>query len=109
MEVIEVMTYEDWENLHMHKWRAEARERQIRWNKKHACDAERRRYYCNQRFLGILIIIVALIPFLATFNLVWLLLGSIGVILGIGMIVTKKMVIVNNYWWTHGGPEQQWK
>ena len=40
MEVIEVMTREQWEEQHNMEWRAEARKRQNYWNWKHAAEKE---------------------------------------------------------------------
>lgn len=106
--VIEAMTREQWEEYYNSEWRAEARKRQNYWNRKHAAEKEKRRYFCNQKLLGIIITIISLLPFLITGNLTYLFPGSIGAIIGIGMVLTKKMVIVNDYWMEHGGADQ-WK
>ena len=54
--MIEVMTKEQWEEIHNSEWRAEARKRQNYWNKKHAADKAERRYYIKQRLSGLFLI-----------------------------------------------------
>lgn len=106
--VIEAMTREQWEEQHNMEWRAEARKRQNYWNRKYTAEKEKRRYFCNQKLFGGIIVMISLLPFLIAGNLTYLLPCSIGVIIGVGMVLTKKMVIVNDYWYNHGGADQ-WK
>ncbi|MCC8051015.1 MAG: hypothetical protein LIP10_10220 [Clostridiales bacterium] len=62
---------------------------------------ERRRYFLNQKLIGVFLL--GLVAALTVFaNLVC----AVGAIPAIGLIATKKMVIVNDYWETHGGAEQ---
>ena len=81
-----------------HKWMCHQRRVQtIREEQK-----AKRRYFCNQRLTGLLISVLSLILLLVTqegFTL-------IGVVAGIAIMVTKKMVIYNEYYRTHGGADQ---
>lgn len=65
---------------------------------------ERRRYFCNQKLIGGFWVI--------TFLLLTMIIGDLVCVIlalpGVGLMASKKMVIVNDYWWEHGGPEQ-WK
>ena len=62
-----------------------------------------RHYFCNQRLTGLLITVLSLVLLLVTQEAVTL----VGMIAGVGIIFTKKMVIYNEYYRTHGG-EDQW-
>ena len=104
MEEIIVMTAEQWREYEIQTAKAEALERQKRWDKKHIEDYERRKYFCKQKILGAAIIIISLFLFLIPGNL--FVLGSFGVVFGFIAIATKKMIVVNDYWWTHGGSDQ---
>ena len=104
MEVIEVMTEEQWREKYIHQARAEARARQNRWNEKHERDNERRVYFANQKFFGVIWITIVSVLTVIIRNPTCLVL----MLPGIGMIVTKKMVIVNRYYYEHGGP-MQWE
>lgn len=61
-----------------------------------------RRYFCNQKLYGLLITVLSLVLLLLTHEG----LTIIGVIAGIAIMVTKKMVIYNEYYRTHGGADQ---
>ena len=81
MEVIEVMTREQWEEIHNSEWRAEARKRQNYWNRKHAADKAERRYYIKQKLSGLTLAAIGIItPIIcdgdATFSLIALPLGT---------------------------------
>lgn len=104
MEFIEVMTAERWKERYIQEARTEARVRQNRWNEKHIADRERREYFCRQKFYGIIGVMFILFLTVLTENLVC----AVLVIPAIVIIFTKKMVLVNEYYWTHGGAEQ-WK
>ena len=91
-EVIEVMTREQWEEIHNSEWRAEARKRQNYWNRKHAADKAERRYYIKQKLSGLTMATVGIItPILfggdATFSL-------IALPLGIWLMFTKEKVMM---------------
>ena len=105
VEEIVCMTYEQWEELHNQRARMEARSRQRRWREKHEADRERRTYFCNQKFIGGLVAAGSLVVFLA-FHIPGMILGSMGIIAGSYMAITKKMVIVNDYWYKNGGADQ---
>ena len=107
VEEIVCMTYEQWEELHIQRARMEARSRQRRWREKHEADRKKREYFCMQRFIGGLIAAASLVVFLA-FRVPGMILGSMGIIVGLYMAITKKMVIVNDYWFENGGADQ-WK
>ena len=92
MEVIEVMTREQWEELHNSEWRVEARKRQNYWNRKHAADKAERKYYIKQKLSGLTLAAVGIItPILlggdATFSL-------IALPLGIWLMFTKEKVMI---------------
>lgn len=105
-EEIVCMTYDQWEEKHIQMARCEAKIRQRRWDEKHKADRERRIYFCNQKILGGIAAVVSVIPFLVTRDLSSLLVGSVLLIPALHMIVTDKMVIVNDYYWENGGAEQ---
>lgn len=65
---------------------------------------EKRTYFCNQKLLGGMWIILVCVLSILIGNPIGLVLA----IPGIAIVATKKMVIVNNYYWTHSGTEQ-WK
>lgn len=67
-------------------------------------EQERRRYFCNQKFIGLIIVVLDLLLTLIIGNMACIVLA----IPGIGLIFTKKMAIVNEYFWSHGGTDQ-WK
>lgn len=104
MEVIEVMTAEQWNEYHIQVARAEARKRQIRWNEKHTMEKEQRIYFRNQKLYGIIEILLIFLLTLLIGDPCCLVLALPGFI----AIFTKKMVIVNDYYWKHGG-DKQWK
>lgn len=92
MEVIEVMTKEQWEEIHNSEWRAEARKRQNYWNRKHAADKAERRYYIKQKLSGLTMTAIGIItPILfggdATFSL-------IALPLGVWLVFTKEKVMM---------------
>ena len=92
MEVIEVMTREQWEELHNLEWRSEARKRQNYWNRKHAADKAERRYFIKQKLSGLTVAAIGIItPILfggdATFSL-------IALPLGIWLLFTKEKVMM---------------
>ena len=62
---------------------------------------ERRRYFCNQKMYGLIIAVLSLILLLLTREGF----AIFGILAGIFMMVTKKMVIYNEYARTHGGQE----
>lgn len=84
--------------------RIEARKIQKKRNEKCAANRMRRDYFNLQKKLGITWILIVMILTVIIENPVCAVLS----IFGIGMIFTKKMVIVNDYYWKHGGAEQ-WK
>lgn len=63
----------------------------------------KRRYFCNQKLYGLLITVLSLVLLLLTHDGFTL----VGIASGIGIMLTKKMVIYNEYYRTHGG-EDQW-
>lgn len=82
--------------------RIEARRIQRKRDAKRNAEAERRRYFCNQKFLGgIWCVLILLLTLLIGDPVVLTLM-----IPGIAIISTKKMVIVNEYWKRNGGMEQ---
>lgn len=92
MEVIEVMTREQWEEIHNSEWRAEARKRQNYWNRKHAADKAERTYYIRQKLSGLTVAAIGIItPIIcngdATFSL-------IALPLGIWLMLTKEKVMM---------------
>ena len=64
-----------------------------------------RRYFCNQKLYGLLITVFSLLILLVKFEELAII-GIVGVIAGIAIMVTKKMVIYNEYYRTHGGADQ---
>lgn len=62
---------------------------------------ERRRYFLNQKLTGFFLLVAALV-----LTVMVDLTCIVGIIPAIGIISTKKMVIVNDYWHTHGGAKQ---
>ena len=81
-----------------HEWLC----RQRRLKAIRAEQKERRRYFCNQKMYGLIIAVLSLILLLLTregFTVV-------GILAGIFMMVTKKMLIYNNYYRTHSGQDQ---
>ena len=92
MEVIEVMTKEQWEEIHNSEWRAEAQKRQNYWNRKHAADKAERKYYIKQKLSGLTFAVIGIItPILlggdVTFSL-------IALPLGIWLMFTKEKVMM---------------
>lgn len=65
---------------------------------------EERRYFCNQKMCGLFLVLLSVILLLLTYEG----LTIIGIVIGIHLIITKKMFIYNEYYRTHGGAEQ-WK
>ncbi|MGN8630717.1 hypothetical protein ACTNEW_03805 [Blautia sp. HCP3S3_G3] len=64
----------------------------------------RRTYFRNQRLLGLLMVVLSLVLMvLAQEGL-----AVFGIIAGAWVMVTKKMVVYNEYYRTHGGADQ-WK
>ena len=91
-EVIEVMTREQWEELHNLEWRAEARKRQNYWNRKHAADKAEAIYYIKQKLSGLTMAAIGIItPIIcdgdATFSL-------FALPLGIWIMFTKEKVMM---------------
>ena len=101
-EYIEVMTEEQWREHYNMVWRGEARARQNRWNKKHAEDRARRKYFCKQRFGGLIEIIAVLLVTPLIGNYAFLAMTLPGIVL----MTTKQMLLINEYYWTHGGNDQ---
>ena len=92
MEVIEVMTEEQWEELHNLEWRAEARKRQNYWNKKHAADKAERTYYIKQKLSGLIVAAIGIIaPILLEGNVTF---SLIALPLGIWILFTKEKVMM---------------
>ena len=92
MEVIEVMTREQWEEIHNSEWRAEARKRQNYCNRKHAADKAERKYFIKQKLSGLTVAAIGIItPIIcngdATFSL-------IALPLGIWLMLTKEKVMM---------------
>ena len=92
MEVIEVMTKEQWEEIHNSEWRAEARKRQNYWNRKHAADKAERRYFIKQKLSGLTMAAIGIITAILlegniTFSL-------IALPLGIWLVFTKEKVMM---------------
>lgn len=63
---------------------------------------ERRRYFRNQKLLGLAIAVLSFILLLLTCEAFTIL----GIIAGVSVMVTKKMVIYNEYYRRHGGQDQ---
>lgn len=63
---------------------------------------ERRRYFRNQKLLGLAIAVLSLI-LLVIFKDGF---SIMGIIAGVSIMVTKKMVIYNEYYRRHGGQDQ---
>lgn len=83
-----------------HKWMCHQKRLQtIRAEQK-----ARRTYFRNQRLLGLLMMVLSLV--LMVFAQEGL--AVFGIIAGAWVMVTKKMVIYNEYYRTHGGADQ-WK
>lgn len=81
-----------------HAWLcSQARLKEIRLEQQ-----ERRRYFCNQKLYGMIMSLVALLLTLITGNLVCAVLAAPGIVL----MITQKMLIVNEYWWTHRDSEE---
>lgn len=92
IEVIEVMTREQWEEIYNLEWRAEARKRQNYWNKKHAADKAERRYYIKQKLSGLIMAVIGIItPILLDGDATFLL---IALPLGIYLLFTKEKVMM---------------
>lgn len=92
MEVIEVMTKEQWEEIHNSEWRSEARKRQNYWNRKHAADKAERKYYIKQKLSGLTMAAIGIITAIllegnVTFSL-------IALPLGIWLLFTKEKVMM---------------
>lgn len=71
---------------------------------------EKRKYFCNQKLFGCVMLLIGIIGSLLltviSWDIRWLIVGLIPVMIGIKLIVTDKMYIVNDYWWKHGGDKQ---
>lgn len=65
---------------------------------------EKRKYFCNQKLCGGIIFILSIFLLVLTANAVMI----AGMILGLYVMFTRKMIIVNDYWWKHDGLNQ-WK
>lgn len=63
---------------------------------------EQRRYFRNQRLTGLAIAVLSLILLVLTYEGFTIL----GILAGVSIMVTKKMVIYNEYYRTHGGQDQ---
>lgn len=105
MEVIVCMTEQQWREQQIQEARCEARARQRRWDAKHEADRERRLYFCQQKLYGV---------FMAVLSLVLLVLTRegfcvAGILLGAYAIITKQMILVNEYWWEQQGKEGERK
>lgn len=61
-----------------------------------------RQYFCNQKITGLCIALLSFVLLVITSSGIALL----GILAGIATMVTKKMVIYNEYYWTHGGTDQ---
>lgn len=84
--------------------RGEARKRQNRWNAKHEEERARREYFCKQRFYGLLEVMAVLLITLIIGNYAF---GAMA-LPGICLMCSRKMLLINDYYWTHGG-DRQWK
>ena len=82
--------------------RIEARKIQHERNVRRMEQAAERRYFANQRFFGVLWCVFVLIAAAIISEVSVLALLIPGIIL----ITTKKMVVVNNYWYEHGRSDQ---
>ena len=102
MEEIICMTEEQWREHYNMIARGEARARQNRWNQKHEADRARREYFCKQKFSGLLEIIVVLLVTPLIGNYAFLVMALPGIVL----MTTKQMLLLNEYYWTHGGNDQ---
>lgn len=107
-EEIICMTADQWREYEIQSARAEARERQMRWSRKHEAERERRMYFIKQKILGIVIAVAAMIPSLIYKDLVSLILFLPVMAAGIVMAAVNKMFIVNEYYFANGGLNQ-WK
>lgn len=88
----------EYERRKYHEWLCRQRRLQtIRTEQK-----ERRRYFCNQKLYGLLIAVLSAVLLVLTQDGF----AVIGIAAGIAIIITKKMVIYNEYYRTHGGMEQ---
>ena len=63
---------------------------------------ERRKYFCNQRLYGGIIFIISAFLLILTADAVMI----FSMILGLYVMFTRKMIIVNDYWWKHNGLNQ---
>ena len=81
-----------------HEWLC--RQRRLRTIRKQ--QQERRRYFRNQRLTGLAIVVLSFILLMLTCE------GftTLGIIAGVSIMSTKKMVIYNEYYRTHGGQDQ---
>ena len=64
-------------------------------------EQERRRYMMNQKLLGFLALVAVVIATMICGNLACLALAFPGVY----AMVTKQMIVVNEYWWQQNGGE----
>lgn len=95
-------TESQWEAIQERKWKERAARRQKRWDERHEQEREKRTYFCNQKFIGIIMVVIVLFLTVLSGNLAYLAL----ILPGTGIIFTKRMVVVNDYYWTHSDNEQ---
>lgn len=101
MEEIICMTPEQWREYEIQIGRLEAKIRQRHREEKRAADHERRMYFLHQKTLGALMILISIFLFVYTMDLEVL----VCAIPGIFMTVTRKMCLVNDYYWNHRDSE----
>lgn len=87
-----------YESERHHEWLC----RQKRLKEIRAEQKAERRYFRNQRLTGLVIAVLSLI-LLVIFKEGF---SILGIIAGVSIMVTKKMVIYNEYYRTHGGQDQ---
>lgn len=92
-EIIQVMTYDQWEEKHKQKQKRAKRKRKNEMMKM-------QRYFLKQRLYGLLILLLGvavgcIANLTAWDNLFWL--GALIVLGGLYVLVTRQMVIVDGY------------
>lgn len=97
-------TYEAAINRYMNEYNHEWMCRQKKLKEIKKKQKEKREYYCKQKTYGLIIFVLSILLLIFTHELFTIL----GIIAGVYIIMTKKMVICNEYYFLHDGPEQ-WK
>ena len=62
---------------------------------------ERQIYFGFQKAIGILMIMACLVFIISFWSIQSILIGGMGLIMGITFVLTRKLLIVNKFWYEH--------